>query len=302
MDIARYISLYLIKYGSCYIDGLGTLAIEKHPSYYDGQTLQARGHDVSLSSTASSDELANFISSNEHAGLSNVFVELHNFTNLCKAKLAAGEDIIIPAIGKFTKSKDTIDFIVHDAFLYRPPAIASKHHDDDAIDVVTEKGKKSGLLTIVYVIILLGVLAGGGWYAYEMYLEQTAYFILSEPEPSTNSNQKNSSNQVVSSKGPADSIKRDTARPISIIQNADTATLPKHKVYKYDVVLKSYYTLAAAEKSLETLKAQGNDVQLETNDSVKYSIVMRVRTYQQDTNQILDSLGKLFNTGGVYIH
>ncbi len=297
MNIARYIGLFLMKNHSCYVEGLGTLRLREQPARFDGQLLHASRADIQLEHTQTPDDLANFIATNEHTSLSNVFNAIHNFTTSAKAALDAGQEVIIPHTGKFIRMNGKVHFTTSAELQYIPTSLPSAFTGISTIEtVLPETKKKTTWQQVLLAIALLAILIGSGIYIYDMYLEQTAIFISTQDDQPKDTVANHL--PIAAPASPVDTVKKDTASTQPVVTPAVTT---KPRVYKYNVVLKNFYNLGKANESLEALKSKGNNVHIETKDSLKYSVVMTVRTNRRDTARVLDSLGTLFNPGGVYI-
>ena len=65
MDVAKYIGLFLLKNGQCYVHGLGTMQLVRKPASYDGQALQPSSYEILMAPCGNVDEaLSNFIANN----------------------------------------------------------------------------------------------------------------------------------------------------------------------------------------------------------------------------------------------
>lgn len=312
MDVAQYIGLFLIKNCSCFIQGLGNLELNTRPAYYDGQLLYAPANEVTFTPTgAKDDELANFMAVNEHVSISRVFDALHDFSANTKTQLESGKEVIIPAIGKFAQQNGKIIFITDPVLLHTPPPIEATRTNDNSTIVnepVLNKERKGGSwITMVLIIIILFIFAAGGWYIYQMYTDMVNMTTLKEQivrDPVMQAPPV----QIPDTTSKTDSVVHDTvavATPAVTPPNNIAPQPPINKepktVRRYEVVLKSYYTIEKAQLELSKLRSHGNNVKLVTTDSIKYLIVMRVMTTTTDTMRVLDSLSTLFNPGKVYL-
>ncbi len=100
-----------------------------------------------------------------------------------------------------------------------------------------------------------------------------------------------------------DTAKKDTAvaivpqKPDSIIK----APITPAGDYTFKVVIKNYFTLAAAQKSFDRLTSYGHKLLLYTNDSVTYKVAMPFTRPLADTTYAKDSIRRGLFGGNPYI-
>src|SRR5437868_742607 len=124
MDIAKYIGLFLMKNNFCYLHGLGNLELKKKPASYEGDALHAPECDVILTSGGSIDDsLANYIATREQTSISKASNALREFSIATRAELAAGKEVEIPAVGKFTEQNGVVQFIANPHLKHIPPPV-----------------------------------------------------------------------------------------------------------------------------------------------------------------------------------
>ncbi len=127
MDVAKYIGLFLLKNEQCYITGLGTLQFVRKGGNYDGQSLHAAHHEVTLVPGGNVDEsLANFIATNEMTSISKASDTLKEYSAATKATLQDGKEVTIPYIGNFALRDGRIIFITDPLLLYKSANIPAQ--------------------------------------------------------------------------------------------------------------------------------------------------------------------------------
>jgi hypothetical protein len=101
-----------------------------------------------------------------------------------------------------------------------------------------------------------------------------------------------------------DTTKKDTTalpvtqKPDSVIQAAPVAAAGS---YTFKVVIKNYFTLAAAQKSFNRLTSYGHKLLLYTADSVTYKVAMPFTRPLADTTYAKDSIRRGLFGGNPYI-
>ncbi len=124
MDVAKYIGLFLLKHNKCFVHGLGTLEMRTKSATYDGESLHGPIKEILLSTSGNIDEaLSNFIATNEQISISKATKELHKFSDDAKQRIAQGETVPIPALGKLAEENGKIYFITAPQLQFRPEAI-----------------------------------------------------------------------------------------------------------------------------------------------------------------------------------
>ncbi len=209
MDVAKYIGLFLLKNEQCYIHGLGTLQLSRKPATYDGQSLQAPSHEITIVAGGNVDEsLANFIATNEQISITKASNALRDFSTESKNSLQAGNLVALPHLGKFTSTDGRIGFITDPHLLYKAAAIVAQkgvsmqqnerppipHQPYIPTTPVgspmatpmqgqapasphmqqymhqQEEPERLNWARIIFVLLLLIVMAGAAYYGYERYL------------------------------------------------------------------------------------------------------------------------------------
>jgi nucleoid DNA-binding protein len=316
MDVAKYIGLFLLKNNFCYIHGLGNLELKRRPASYSGDALLPPGYDISLSPTGSIDDnLANFVASNEQISISKASNALRDFSTQAKADLTAGKEVYIPAIGKFTEVEGKIRFETDPHFKHQPkpiPTAKVKKHitESDKLPVNSEpetaetrsyvpvhtpeeeedEEETAGLnwpRIILAAIVLLALVAlitygvkkfRGG--------EDTLQPVLPTKEN-------------IEAAAPVNVPAIDTsANAPSVNQN----TVMQDGIMKFKAIIDSYNNKAKADKRIRQMRSYGHNVELITEDSTHFFVVMPIECAPADTARILDSLSVLYNPGGVKMY
>jgi nucleoid DNA-binding protein len=313
MDVAKYIGLFLLKNNFCYIHGLGNLELKKKPASYNGDALIPPSYDVILSPSGSIDDnLANFIASNEQISISKASNALRDFSTQARADLSAGRTVGVPAIGTFYEDEGKIRFASDPNFKYAPPAISvTKVHkaiEQTPTLPVTTKTETSGssrpyvpvhtpseeeedeeraglnwpriILAAVVVLALAAIVTfavkkyKGGEDALQPVLPTKENAAETVPVAPVDTNQA-------------------TGNPSVQINGATIS---------FKAIIESYSDMAKANKKVGLMRGWGHPVELLTEDTGKYFIVMPVTCSVADTAKILDSLSKIYNPSGVTIY
>lgn len=334
MDVAKYIGLFILKNHFCYIHGLGNLEMKKIPAGYDGRALHAGSCDVLLVPAGSLDDsLANFIATNEQISISKAANALRDYSLQAKADLQAGKEVIIPAIGKFVDVEGKTIFVTDPKLQYTTPPIpvVRLHKREEAPAASTQKQASAyqppaampasapvyqpqyeeeqqgnrlnwGRIILVAIILLAFIGLNVAGYIYFIKPRKTE---KATPVVDTPVRVKDTVAQV-----PAVlPITADTTIKTDSIAGTGTGTmLPesniavKNNVLYYKVILNTYYSKEKAERRYKQLRGNGTKVDMISEDSLNYYIVLPVHSTSKDTTRILDSLSTLYNPTGVSIY
>ena len=307
MDIAKYISLYLLKNNFCYIHGLGNLEIKKKPATYDGQVLNAPVYDVQLTTGGSIDDsLANFIATHEQTSISKAANALRDFSIATRSFLQEGKEVEIPSLGKFTQKNGVVLFISDPNLQYTPPSVpvlkTAKRLEEAPNFKMVAPEENSYSSTV----------AGMNWNKIAMVgglvvvLSLIAFFAVrfinnrkAAPAVATEQTVPDTATQL---HPPVPTPPVDTtAKPKDTLATAPATAAPADNGQKR-VILGTYPTRAAAEKRLKFLTTNGNKVELMAKDSSNYFVVMPITFAPADSAKTLDSLRRMFNPKGVSVY
>jgi nucleoid DNA-binding protein len=145
MDIAKYIGLFLLKNHFCYVHGLGNMELRKKPAVHDGNALQSPSYEVVVTPGGSIDDnLANFIATNEQISISKAANALRDFSIQSRKEMAAGSEVAIPNIGKFTEVNNKVHFVTDDNFRFTPAGIPTIRNSKQLEDMVLYEGEQRG--------------------------------------------------------------------------------------------------------------------------------------------------------------
>jgi large-conductance mechanosensitive channel len=301
MDIAKYIGLYLLKNKFCYLHGLGNLQIVRKAAVHDNTAIQAPQYEVLLSPLGSVDDsFANFIATNEQVSIAAAANALRDFSIQAKADLKAGKEVLIPAIGKFVNnSNGTVYFITDENLNYQPAPIpivpkraedapSFQKYNTEPTPTATVNWGKIILLSLIALVVLGSIIFG------------IIYVLNSQSgkETTTAAEQPLAPAAAPESTIAAPSIPDTTAQTDTAIR---TTTVADNNG-TYQVVLNTYNNLPKAEKRKKQLEASKNVVDIITQDSATYWVVMPISGTAADTVHVLDSLRVFFNPKGVYIY
>ncbi|MCB0697419.1 MAG: hypothetical protein KDC07_08645 [Chitinophagaceae bacterium] len=207
MDVAKYIGFFLLKNEQCYVNGLGTLQLQRKAATYDGQYLQAATQEIIIVPGGNVDEsLANYIATNEQISITKASAALKEYSEETKGLLQAGNEVALPHLGKFMAQDGRIGFITSPHLQYKAAPIAAKkgvsmqHNERPPIPHQSyipqgtpvgtqmpagappmpqvrsymahqpEPKERLNWARIIFVLLLLVIMAGGTYYGYMRYM------------------------------------------------------------------------------------------------------------------------------------
>jgi nucleoid DNA-binding protein len=331
MNIAHYIGLFLLKNEYCYLPGIGSLQIEKIASVYDkeAQQLTAPKYEIKYRVGVGSidDSFANFIANNERISIAHAANHLKDFCAHAKQSLLAGEEVIIPGVGKFhTINGHTALAFTTDANLhiegksipyFKNNTAAAKEADENKLSSIIERTtfkepkaddqieyqapKVNWGKIIILSSIVLAILAG------IIYL--FIYLNKDNNTPSSATQETEQNTEQINAEDPETNstpalVNKDSIVTTDTNNVASTAvtTTPTANGSTLTVALHEYPTLARAEARVAKLKSFGNSsVAVVTKDETHHLVTIQVPN-TGDATRVVDSLRKLFNpTGNVVL-
>lgn len=318
MDIAKYIGLFLLKNKFCYIHGLGNLELKKRSASYDDQSLQPPSYEVTLTPGGSIDDnLANFIATNEQISISKASNSLREFSTAAKEELQAGREVNIPAIGKFVEQNGKLHFVTDPNLQYHPPSIPTLRSAPRRTETIpsaaheapvskpqpayqppvtttssyTEptQGARLNWGRIILAIILLGIVIAAVIFGLR-------YWRLQQEDNADTQNEITVDTMAQAIPAPVDTVKPEPVNEHEMVMQGDGSLA-------FKAILNTYDDGAKAERRIQQLQSYGNNVELITEDSTMFLVVMPVVAAPADTARILDSLTRNFNpSDGVTIY
>lgn len=360
MDVAKYIGLFLLKNEQCYVHGLGTLQLSRKPATYDGQSLQGPSHEIIMVPGGNVDEsLANYIATNEQISITKASNALRDFSSETKNNLDAGNMVTLPHLGKFSSADGRISFITDPRLQYKAPPIkaqrgvAMQQNERPPIPhqpyIPTtpvgspmaeqmqaqspasphmqqymhpqEEPERLNWARIIFVLLLLIVMAGGAYYAYERFLApkpKAAKPALTlpqaieeeiEPEPlqpsvlpADSAENNNIGDEPEETMPAATGVQTqptttpiaNTAREEQPTNNTLTPPPTQAKMITSNMVIATTDSKAEAYKKKKALNASGYNVEVREIDTNLFDVVLKVKTSHGDIVRIEDSLTKVF--------
>ncbi len=289
MDIAKYIGLFLLKNKYCCLQGLGNLDIKRKPASIDGAALNGSSYEAVLTITGSIDDaLANFIATNEFVSIAKASNEISEFIAYAKRELAAGNEVIIPSIGKYLIKNNRPHFELDPAFsLPNKPVAIPVVINNPAPETATNTQRENetyngnklnwGLITMWAVILIVILLAA---------IFSIKYFTTKPKDVEQVSIPVAIAKDTLAKTTPA-----DTAAKTPIVRDTP----------EYNFIISSYKTFVAAQKREKQLTGYGHKVTIITKDSLTFYVVKPMKLLATDTTKIKDSLSKVLNPKGVLI-
>lgn len=360
MDVAKYIGLFLLKNEQCYVHGLGTLQLSRKAATYDGQSLQPPSHEIVMVPGGNVDEsLANYIATNEQISITKASNALKDFSAETKNSLDAGNMVALPHLGKFASADGRISFITDPHLQYKAPPLKAQRgvamqqnerppiphqpyipatpvgspmaEQMQAQSPVSphmqqymhpqEEPERLNWARIIFVLLLLIVMAGGAYYAYERYLapkpravkpaltfpetieEETepAQQSLLPADPTINEGIGDEPVETMPSSStdvqlqPVTTNSTKPPREEQPPNNTSAAPTPVQvKMITSNMVIATTDSKAEAYKKKKALNASGYNVDVREIDTNLFDIVLKVKTSHGDIVRIEDSLTKLF--------
>jgi nucleoid DNA-binding protein len=301
MDIAKYIGLYLLKNTFCYIHGLGNLELKKRPAQHDGQVLQGPVYEVTLSLTGSIDDsFANFIATHEQTSISKAANALRDFSIATRTDLAAGKDVEIPSLGRFTEQNGLIRFVTDPNLQYTPPAIPILRTSKRL-----EEAPSFGMKTPVdYGYSSTGRINWGKiglWGAIVAVVVILIIFGIRSMNNSAGPPVDNMVPQSAQATATPENAQTDTTVSAAAAPPPAATAATAQADGKARVILGTYTSRGAAERRIKTLSSNGNTVELVAKDSTSFLVVMPIILNAADSARTMDSLRRMFNPKGVSV-
>jgi hypothetical protein len=179
--------------------------------------------------------------------------------------------------------------------------LKEKSREDVSFNTETSSGiNGKKVIAVLASIIAIAGIGFAAWYFLNN-KQQTPVLpvvkdIIEQPQPVATVSIDTTNNDIT---------KKDTTAML-VTQKPDSVTQPQAPVvntgsYTFKVVLKNYFTLAAAQKSFNRLTSYGHKLLLYTTDSVTYKVAMPFTRPLADTTYAKDSIRKNLFGGTPYI-
>jgi len=300
MDIAQYIAGFLLKNQFCYLHGLGNLELRRKPASYDGEALQGPQYTVALTRGGSIDDnLAAYIAHGEQTSISKAANALREFSTQTRAELAAGNDVALPGVGRFTMRGGAIDFVSDETLAYTPPSIpviknAKRLEEQPVFSTITntpaqpapDADRAAPSIAWGKVALLVLLLAGIGAAGYFGWKYLTAPED-SEPAPVAASTPVPVDTPAATQPTAPDSLQAQPAADAQPVQQAPG---------EMRIVLNTYTTRARADQRVRFLRstAMGDVATVRAVDSTRYEVTLPYAGAATDTTRVLDSLSRVY--------
>lgn len=319
MDVAKYIGLFLLKNGTCYVHGLGNLEYRRIPASYEGGKLMPPSHEIAVATASTIDDsLSNFIATNEQISISKATQAVKDFSTQARAALELGRAVEIPSLGvlqqvngkqffeTYSYLKNTGEPIVIEKGMPKRHSEARGSKSEPQVNMpqperptpdytydYPEPAKNKGMgwgRIMLFVVILLAIIGGFGFVLKNMMKPGGGPAIQPKAKVEL------PKGDTVASQIPAVDTTAAVAAP------AATAITDSMGRIHFKLILNTYPTRKKAEKRYNQLTSYGNTVELKAEDSNTYYIMMDIRAHAADTAHIIDSLRGKFNPNGVYVY
>lgn len=320
MDIAQYISLFLLKNKYCCLQGLGNVEIKKSATQYNGSEIIPGQYYAHFEAVGSIDDsFPYFVASNEHISIAKATNEISAFIKQAKEQLQQGKTVSIPTVGHYLMHEGKILFELDPLFATSQPSTtfqvptkiaeeSSPVLDNSAIDNYNrynqqqEKNINWGMVAFwgIVVLIVAGVIAWTVQYFLKQSKEQNSNTIAEQIEPNmapqledTSAQQVNTTNDTSQQNSTTDS--NNTTHTAPQVQNTGDSTL-------YHYLVQTYNSAAKAERRQKQLNSFGYTVQVQAKDSNHFELIAQIKSIAADTSKMKDSLRKNLNpTGQIFM-
>lgn len=289
---------YLNQHKKLNLPGIGTFETDSSTVTWDENGRQkGAGNGIvfrHVPVSKADDDLIAFIS--EHTGKMKPLAisDLESYLTLGKQFLFIGKPFYLEGIGtlQFTKSGN-FDFTPGEFITTKleEPTLDKgeerrKYEEEERMAAPARRGSGRGVLIWMLVLIGLGLAGWGGYYYYKNYVANPSYVKQGTPIDSTANN--SDLNQPVSTENPGSTPAAvDTSR-----SNRPAAFYDKETFKKF--IVESTTDKQRALNRYRKLKAFGNDIELQTADSVRFNLYFILPATNADTLRIRDSLNRWY--------
>lgn len=324
MDVAKHISLFLLKNKYCQLQGLGNLEIRRATAVNSGNLLSGGAYKVNWNAAGGiDDQLALFIAMQEGVSSSRATTALNEFVAAAKAQLQAGQSVVLPGIGSYKMHEGQLSFQTDEHFSLpegniplsyfnrqpepdEPAPIADAAGADAVAEAYAQYNNYNTAPPTnwarigfwgVGILVVLSIAAG-----------ILRYTVWDNSAPVTvpvnvNSNDIRIDSVAAASVPPTDSsvVKDSVAAKDTLTAATNPAPSNATATGSFRFILKKYKHLEAAEKRVKKLSGYGHPVKvISINDSLHY-VVEELQVSAADTTRIKDSLTRWLNPEGVEI-
>lgn len=303
MKIEQLLARHLYAAKTLTLQGIGTFSLPENfilPAESDKPVEIPQG-TITFTQNAKAvedDALINFIVQHSRKMKALASSDLESFISLGTQFLNIGKPLKIEGIGTLEKKQTgQYEFTQYGQFIGanadEPTQVQVKDKKEENISFASETPKAAGnSKKIVLAILAFVVLAGGAWAAW--------YFLNNKKEqPGV------SAIPVTPVVTPevTDTSKKDS---LPVTQKSDslttlTAVPATNNNYTFKVVIKTYPSLAIAQKRYDKLTSYGHKLIMYTTDSVTFKVAMPLTLPLSDTTYALDSVRKKLFGGSPYV-
>lgn len=299
LKIAPLLAAFLYEHKHLHLPGIGSFSLDastivEPENNKSGKPVLLEGlHFQSNLTTAEDPELISFISAQSGKMKALASADLSSHLELAQQFLNIGKPFVLEGIGNLVKVKGGFEFTPGYALTekvreYTPATVAQEEATTDYKEVLYHQpGNPAWRKPLIAGLAVFG-LALAIWGGYTIYKNSKETTAADPNEVTTVQAQQNTEpvQQQPSTITPDTlPVKKDT-----IIQ-ASPPVVPISGTYKFVV------EVADKTRGLDrfrALKSWGLSVQMETADSVKFTIFFRLPANASDTLRIRDSLGQLY--------
>lgn len=318
MDVAKHISLFLLKNKYCQLQGLGNLEIRRIPATSSGTHLSGGFQQVNWNAAgAVDDQLPLFIALQEGISSSEASTALDAFIAAATVQLESGKAVALPGIGAFVLHQGQIRFHTDESFILPEGSIPlSYFHQASTLDnhaAETPASEKTDEIAAAYeqynhagtaastpwlriglwalgILLILSVAAG-----------ILRYSVWDRELPPSQPLSVNSADIQIDSSSIASTHDSATVSSNDSLGATDSTLHTATSTGNFRFILNKYKRLGAAEKRVKKLISCGHPVKvISIHDSLHY-VVEELQIPASDTTRIKDSLTRWLSPGGVDI-
>lgn len=293
------LSQYLYQHKKLNLPGIGTFETDSSTMAWDenGKQKQA-GSGITFKNatiTKADDGLIEFITEQTGKMKPLAISDLESYLTLGKQFLYIGKPFYLEGIG-------TLQFAKAGNFDFIPGEYVTTKLEDPSLEKVDERkrttaeeerlsagsNRQTGRLVLTWLIILLclGLVAWGGYYFYTMNARQKVSTVRDTGADSM----QNTRVEPLPAENNVASV--PTGGDTTTVRHPVANTSSDNNIYKF--IVESTTNKQRALTRYRKLKAYGNEIEMETADSVNFNLYFNLPATTADTLRLRDSLNKWY--------
>jgi len=295
---------YLYQHKKLNLPGIGTFEADSSVYASDETDKQKQAMEgitfVNKTVTKADDGLIDFIKEQTGKMKPLAISDLESYLTLGKQFLYIGKPFYLEGIGTLQLAKDgRFEFIpgqyittkLEDPNIERSEGKTRSVHEENRIKQESNTNTIKKILLVLVVLAGLAVIGWGGYYFYNMYVNQQSNIVA---EDTTVTKHDTTSSSSLEDSILTSTIAKDSQALVNPPLNKSTAansTIPGN----YKFIIESTDDKFRALKRYRELRSYGNKILLQTNDSINFKLYYSLPATPADTTRIRDSLNRWFN-------